>query len=637
MGPEPERVSTERSIPLILLFLIASVLVPARAAAQDPPAPPADTAAVELPDSLEGLALPDSLAADTLPTFHNLPELEDGIPSGWAGGVWTWNHEEIMASGANTLVELVDEVPGVVPLRAGDYGTPSVFSAFGAGAGGVRVLRDGFELLPLAGGVVDLQHVGLAGIERVRLRRSAGEIVVEMWSLDHDDARPFSLVEAGTGDLDNNLLRGTFTSPNALGGSVGVALDRSDSRGAAQGETGSRTGSWLRYQLHKGDEAGLAIDFRRMGSRSEVADYPSPVTRTDVSLRGRVRVLDGLVAEVYTGRSSHDVEDERPLYATEGGSRGQHGVRVSAEHAGFWSNAAFRLHRGGDLAENRLDLEGGWSHPGIGGATARFTRQDWVGARPKSFGLGGWLGPWAGFTLFGSRDSGSYGARSGPAFDESPPDVSPPQSDTVEATEPAWEGRPPATLLVAERTSYRVGASFSWRGATVSAAALGLDQDQSLPLGIAPDFGASPVPGETRRGWEAHAVLPTPLEGLRFVGAYQEWNRPGPYLPARIYRGRFEFHRRFLESGNFELRASLGVRGHDPMEVFTPPSDDGAGGLERVPFFQSWDGRIQARIVTVRVFVAWENVTVRRNLQAFPGRVLPALRTSYGIRWTMWN
>ncbi|MDZ7780057.1 MAG: TonB-dependent receptor plug domain-containing protein [Gemmatimonadota bacterium] len=624
--------SPERSIFLALRVALAVVLVAVPVAAQDPPPPRTDTATVERGDSVREPPLPDSVAADTLPAFHNLPTLEDGIPSGWAGGVWTWDHEQIMASGANTLVELVDEVPGVVPLLAGDYGTPAAFSAFGAGAGGVRVLRDGFELLPLAGGVVDLQRVGLAGIERVRLRRSAGEVVVEMWSLDHDDARPFSLVEAGTGDLDNNLFRGTFTSPNALGGSVAVALERSDSRGAARGETGSRTGSWLRYQLHKGDEAGLAVDFRRMGSRSEVADYPSPVTRTDVSLRGRIRLLDGLVAEAYTGSSSHDVEDERLLYATEGGSRGQHGVRVSAEHRGFWSNAAFRLHRGGDLAENRLDVEGGWSRPGLGGVTARFTREDWVGARPKSYGLSGWLGPWAGFTLFGSRESGSYGGRSGPTFD-----VSPPQPDTGEVTDPAWEERPPARLLVAERTSYRVGASFSWKGTTASVAALGLDQDRSLPLGIAPDFGASPVPGEARRGWEAHAVLPMPLEGLRFVGAYQEWDRPGPYLPARIYRGRFDFQRAFLESGNFELRASVGVRGHDPMEVFTPGSNEGSSGLERVPFFQSWDGRIQARIVTVRVFVSWENLTVRRNLQAFPGRVLPALRTSYGIRWTMWN
>jgi hypothetical protein len=42
-------------------------------------------------------------------------------------------------------------------------------------------------------------------------------------------------------------------------------------------------------------------------------------------------------------------------------------------------------------------------------------------------------------------------------------------------------------------------------------------------------------------------------------------------------------------------------------------------------------------VVTVRVFVAWENFTIRRNLQDFPDRVLPITRASYGIRWDLWN
>ena len=179
---------------------------------------------------------------------------------------------------------------------------------------------------------------------------------------------------------------------------------------------------------------------------------------------------------------------------------------------------------------------------------------------------------------------------------------------------------------------------MTWRDATLSGAILGVEQDLSLPLGLAPDFGASPVAGETRRGWEVYGRVPGPLEGLSLVGSYQTWDLPGPYLPERIYRGALDFHRSFMPSGNLELWASLGVRGHDAMEVFVPPEADGDGsGTATVPFFQSWDARIQVRIVTVRIFLSWENATVRRNLQSFPGRVLPPLRTSYGIRWTMWN
>ena len=60
-------------------------------------------------------------------------------------------------------------MPGVIPLLAGDHGTPVGVTAFGVGGGQVRIIRDGFEVLPLEGGVADLARVGLAGISLVRL------------------------------------------------------------------------------------------------------------------------------------------------------------------------------------------------------------------------------------------------------------------------------------------------------------------------------------------------------------------------------------------------------------------------------------------------------------------------------------
>ena len=81
------------------------------------------------------------------------------MPDGWETGVWSWNQSEIMATAANTLAELVAEVPGMIVLVGGDYGTPAALSAFGTGGGGVRIFRDGFELPPLGGGVADLARI----------------------------------------------------------------------------------------------------------------------------------------------------------------------------------------------------------------------------------------------------------------------------------------------------------------------------------------------------------------------------------------------------------------------------------------------------------------------------------------------
>ena len=217
-----------------------------------------------LVDSLEAMLASDSATADTI--YYNLPSFEGRVPDGWETGVWSWDRSAIMASSANTLAELVSEVPGLIVLLGGDYGTPAAISAFGSGGGGVRILRDGFELFPVDGGVTDLARVGLGGIERVRLERSLGELLVEMWSHEFDDGRPYSLIEAGTGELETNLFRGSYADPTALGGSLGLALERVDTQGPGRKESGNRVGSWIRYQVHKGDDAGLAVDFRRMGT-----------------------------------------------------------------------------------------------------------------------------------------------------------------------------------------------------------------------------------------------------------------------------------------------------------------------------------------------------------------------------------
>ena len=122
------------------------------------------------------------------------------------------------------------------------------------------------------------------------------------------------------------------------------------------------------------------------------------------------------------------------------------------------------------------------------------------------------------------------------------------------------------------------------------------------------------------------------------MGSYQQWDQDGPYLPKRIYRGAFVFHKVYLDSGNFEMWWSLGVRGHDPMSVFV--SEDGfdsVSGLQVVPFYQNWYGRIQVRVVSVRLFLGWENFIRRRNLQNFPGRILPITRSFFGLRWDLWG
>jgi hypothetical protein len=270
----------------------------------------------------------------------------------------------------------------------------------------------------------------------------------------------------------------------------------------------------------------------------------------------------------------------------------------------------------------------------VGGFAVELDRAGWMGEATSARRVRAWTRSLLGLSLFASQESGTHGARSGPLLDIEPTAEPPAEEPPVADTTP-----PPPAFRVSDRSTRRIGAHFDRWGASLSAAAIRLETDSLLPLGIEPDRGAPPLPGGKRWGWEAQGRIPTPLSGLALEGSLQQWSDPWPYLPKRVYHASLVFHRVFLATGNFELWWSLGARGRDPMLVRASPTEGGPeeATLVEVPFFQSWYGRIQARILTVRIFVNWENLGVRRSLQDYPGRLLPATRATYGIRWDLWG
>jgi hypothetical protein len=176
----------------------------------------------------------------------------------------------------------------------------------------------------------------------------------------------------------------------------------------------------------------------------------------------------------------------------------------------------------------------------------------------------------------------------------------------------------------------------------LSAARLRLDTDSLLILGLPMDRDGLTLPGIERSGWEFAGRVPLSfvLDGLSFDGSATFWDEGARYLPKRSYQGGFVYHDTFLPTGNLELWGSLGVEGRDPMLV--PLADPAAVPTEeaeptQVPFYQSWYALIQVRVLQLRIFVAWENFTVRKGNRDFPGRNLPIFRAHYGIRWYLWN
>ena len=657
---------------LILFLLGLGAFAPPAAGQVVPPdtiPPVPDTIPPPTPDDTLGLQeLPGDTInpEDTLPAVQ-LPSLGTTVPAGWHTGVWTWDRDEILASKALTLAELLEGIPGTAPLRGGDFGMPVTVSAFGAGGGRIRVFRNGIELLPHEGSLTDLGRVGLGGARSVRVVRALGEMRIEVESILVEGGRPYTLIEAGTGDLNSNVFRGTFSHPRALGGAVAFTMERVDTRGPRGQEPGIAQGAWIRYARNLTSRGAFLLDFSSSASDRDQVYYPQKASRSDLSLHTRWDILPGLVGDVYYASSS--LSTEKPdTFAFDPQARKQYGATVSYDSERIRGLAKYRKLSGEGVPKSSAHLEATGLLGRYGGVAGELTRESWEGKSVSRHRLRAWTTPVWGLSLFAETGSGEWGLPYLPAV---PPAV----RDSV------GEGEETVTVVdtfaavisgprFAEHKGSRYGAEFRWRRFELSGALLKIESDSLFTTGLSTDRDGVTQAGGSRDGFEVAARIPLYPKGFSLVGWWQKWDQaddvltepqdttgspellsdldmPWRYLPRESYQASLSFHNTFYPTGNLEVWFDLGVRGREPMalpfqneEVW---AEYGAGEEDPrfvptvSPFYQSWFVRLQIRIVTVRVFFMWDNFLVRQSNQDFIDRLLPATRSMYGVRWTLWN
>lgn len=155
-------------------------------------------------DSILAARAADSIKAPIAP--FAMPPLAD------IGPVYRWNRNALFASGALTLNDLLERIPGLTPFQSGWISSPQVASYAGE-LTRIRVFLDGFELdelNPRSGGVRDFSTVPLWTVQEVRIERSAREIRVHLatWSVRSTIAA--TRVDVATGDYETNTYRGYF-------------------------------------------------------------------------------------------------------------------------------------------------------------------------------------------------------------------------------------------------------------------------------------------------------------------------------------------------------------------------------------------------------------------------------------------
>ena len=138
------------------------------------------------------------------------------------------SRQEMFATGALTLADLLDRVMGVAPVSAGYIAAPAVATVAGD-VRRVRVFIDGIEYDPLDArnaDILDLTQIPIWLAEDVTIERAALETRVHLrtWRATRTD--DYTRTDIGTGDQQTNLYRAFYGKRMQRGGALQIGAQQ---------------------------------------------------------------------------------------------------------------------------------------------------------------------------------------------------------------------------------------------------------------------------------------------------------------------------------------------------------------------------------------------------------------------------
>ena len=592
-----------RFVTAIAVLLISHSLL----LAQDPV--PRDTTRVPADTSR---ALPDTtvrppVIQDSVRPIPQLARHYFAPALGVSDGVWEWDQPALLLEANTSLADLLERIPGVFTVRTGLLIQPEAAAVFGGTANRVEVFLDGFALDPLTEASVDVGKIELANIERVRVERRIGLIRIHIETLMPKDNRTYSRVEAGVSEPEANMFRGVILAPKLFIGPMGVAIDRMDTDGFGRSEPGDQIGGWAKWSYIRG-QSGLQVEYRRVSTdRDDVIPWAAEHTRDDLIARLRLNIRNGIVAELFGGRTTFEADTADPGEAVDSVLKideesVQYGGRVSLSTPFVWARGGVRFRDNEALPSMQIDGAAGIRISETASVSAEVTQADWRDAGSAMwYSVSGQVRPFAALRLFGEYTGGERGA-------------------------PYLFG---TTAFINELKGYRVGGELNWRAFSVGGAALRAESDSSVAFGLPFDTGATSFGAYSADGFEVSGSVALPfVRGLSATGHVTNWYKGfrGWYLPQRLYRAGLQLHTSPLPSGNLELYGRIEAvhRG----EMVTPADSIAADN--------TIDAYVQIRIIDVRLFGRFEDIMGSGAVEV-PGREIPGPRLFYGVKWNFWN
>ncbi|HEX6064899.1 MAG TPA: hypothetical protein VFZ04_11795 [Longimicrobiales bacterium] len=601
-----------RTAVAVLLVIIGQ----STALAQEPVPTPRDTVRVPADTTPEP---PDTMAAPVIQdSVYPIPQLARPYfppARGFIEGAWDVELDDLLLEATTSLSDLLERIPGVFTLRSGLIIQPEAAATFGGTAARLEVFVDGYQLDPLGEASIDPTKIELVNIERLRIERRIGLIRIFIETATARDNRPYTRIEAGVGEPNSNLFRGVLLAPKLFFGPLGVAVDRVDTDGFGRNEPGDQFAGWAKWSFIRG-KSGFEVEYRRVSTdRDDAVPWPAEHTRDDLVGRLRINIADAVVAELFGGQSSFEGDTADPQQAEDtlpkiDESTLQYGGQLSFETPLLWARGSARFRDNEALASLQLDGSAGFRIGDFVSIAADVTRADWRDAGAVTWhALHGQLTPLPWLSVFGELTGGQRGA---------------PYIYTDSAG--AFIGG----AFINELTGYRAGAQLSLAGITLGGALLHAEADSSAAFGLPFDSARARTsyPGFNVDGYEVNASVPLFLRGLTAYGMFTQWQSGtrGLYMPERQYRAGLQLHNSPLPSGNLELYGRIEAvhRGAMAVPFADLPADD------------TFDAYVQIRIIDVRMFARFEDIT-GQNASEVVGRTMLGPRIVYGVKWHFWN
>jgi hypothetical protein len=535
------------------------------------------------------------------------------------GPQYDWNRAQLFATGALSVADLLDRIPGVTTFRSGWLATPQT-ATFNADFRRVRVFYDGIELDALdntTGGILDLSTVQIWTLEHLTIERSANELRLYMrtWRVDNTD--PYTRVDVATGNEDTNLYRGFYGKRFDNGGVLQVAGQQygvASPRFAGTGDAlslltriGIARKTWSVDAFLNRTHATRGIQRPALG-RSPVLGLDA--THTNAYLRAAVGGVDSgpwAQATVASVAFKGTTDPDRSV-----GTTTQDTLERRRSETQYNLNAGYTLGPARLEIQDRLRALGGTTYNSVSGRFDLAT----------AFGVLSGFAEHDGFRQLTNADVGirlqplSFIAASG----------------SIGRVAPTSQSFPNAGIgSLPNATSARGEVALKIFGPWVSVGMISADRTAGLAPVV---YDTLLLPTTAGRITARTASIRGPIKGGFGIDAWvTRWDLAGPYQPQYQSRSEINFANNFIKRfprGDFEIRVA-GVFEYRGSTTF-PLS---AGDIRTIAA-KTLSAQLEIRILRAVLTYQQRNILAYQH-EIIPGFEMPRVLAIYGVRWDFWN